>query len=254
MEVRFMPAGAILLIQEETMQLKEMMAELEKRGSEQTRKTFRRHGAPESMFGVKVGDMKVLMKKAGKDHALALQLWDTGNADAMYLAGLMADAQQITAKELERWAKSATWGMLSEYSVAGVAADSPHGPALARKWIDDKQEKVASAGWNTWSGVVSVRADPELDLKELELLLARVEKQVQAEKRQRVRYTMNGFVIAVGCYVVPLRKRALAAAKKIGPVEVDMGDTDCRVHVASAMIEKVVGAGRAGKKRTSARC
>jgi hypothetical protein len=54
--------------------------------------------------------------------------------------------------------------------------------------------------------------------------------------------------------VTPLQKRALAAAKKIGPVEVDMGDTDCRVHVAAAMIEKVAGAGRAGKKRKTARC
>jgi len=69
-----------------------------------------------------------------------------------------------------------------------------------------------------------------------------------------VRYTMNAFVMAVGCHVGPLQKRALAAAKKIGPVEVDMGDTDCRVHVASAMIEKVAGMGRAGKKRKSARC
>ena len=236
------------------MHLKEMMAELEKRGSESIAKTLRRHGAPESMFGVKVADMKVLMKKAGKDHALALALWDTGNADAMYLAGLMADAKQITAKELERWAKTATWQMLSEYSVAGVAADSPHGPALARKWIEDKQEKIASAGWNTWSGVVSVREDSELDLKELEKLLARVEKEIQAEKRQRVRYTMNGFVMAVGCSVAPLQNRALAAAKRIGPVEVDMGDTECRVHVAAAMIEKVAGMGRTGKKRKSARC
>jgi len=236
------------------MQLKEMMTELEKRGSEQTRKTLRRHGAPESLFGVKVADMKLLMKKAGKDHALALELWDTGNADAMYLAGLMADAQKITPKDLERWAKTSTWQMLSEYSVAGVAADSPHGMALARKWIDDRQEKVASAGWNTWSGVVSVREDSELDLKELERLLARVEKQVQAEKRQRVRYTMNGFVTAVGCYVTPLAKRALAAAKKIGPVEVEMGDTECKVHVAAARIEKVAGSGRAGRKRKSARC
>jgi 3-methyladenine DNA glycosylase AlkD len=245
---------AILPVQEASMQLKEMMAELEKRGSESIKKTLQRHGAPNAMFGVKVGDMKVLMKKAGKDHALALALWDTGNADAMYLAGLMADAQQITAKELERWAKNSTWQMLSEYSVAGVAADSPHGPALARKWIDDKQEKVASAGWSTWCGVVAVRPDSELDLKELEGLLARVEKEVQAEKRQRVRYTMNAFVTAVGCAVAPLSKRAMAAAKKIGPVEVDMGDTDCRVHVAADMIAKVAGSGRAGKKRKSARC
>jgi len=236
------------------MQLKEMMAELEKRGSESIAKTFRRHGAPESTFGVKVADMKLLLKKAGKDHALALQLWDTGNADAMYLAGLMADAQKITTRDLERWAKTASWQMLSEYSVAGVAADSPHGPALARKWIDDKQEKVASAGWNIWSGLVSVREDSELDLEELERLLARVENEVQAEKRQRVRYTMNGFVVAVGCFVKPLHAKAVATAKRIGVVTVEMGGTACKVPLATDYIAKVKSAGRIGKKRKSARC
>jgi hypothetical protein len=74
------------------------------------------------------------------------------------------------------------------------------------------------------------------------------------EQPNRVRYTMNGFVMALGCCVAPLQKRALAAARKIGPVEVDMGGTACKIHVAAELIEKVAAAGRAGRKRKSARC
>lgn len=97
----------------------EIMAELESMGSEQTRKTFSRHGAPlANMYGVKVGDLKKVVKKIKGNQALALELYATGNADAMYLAGSVADGLQMTKPQLERWAKQATWYMLSEYTVA----------------------------------------------------------------------------------------------------------------------------------------
>ncbi len=51
--------------------LPEIMTELKSKGSEQTRKTFLRHGAPENMFGVKVGDLKPIAKKIKDDQALA---------------------------------------------------------------------------------------------------------------------------------------------------------------------------------------
>lgn len=114
------------------MQLQEVMKQLEQFGNEQTKKTYTNHGAKEPFFGVKVGDMKTIVTKVKKDHDLSLQLYDTGNADAMYLAGLIADENKITKADLQKWAKDATWYMVSEYAVAGVAAESPHGQELAR--------------------------------------------------------------------------------------------------------------------------
>ena len=60
---------------------------------------------------------------------------------------------------------------------------------------------------------------------------------------------MNAFVIAVGAHVKPLLQHAKQAAKAIGTVSVDMGDTACKVPLASAYIEKIETAGRVGKKR-----
>ncbi len=68
--------------------LREVMQELESLGSEQTVKTFRKHGADGPMFGVKVADLKKIEKRIRGNQSLALELWDTGNSDAMYLAGL----------------------------------------------------------------------------------------------------------------------------------------------------------------------
>ncbi len=67
-------------------------------GSEQTKKVFMRHGAREPFFGVKVGDMKKIVKRVKKNHELSLALYDTGNGDAMYLAGLMPTKRKSRSK------------------------------------------------------------------------------------------------------------------------------------------------------------
>ena len=72
--------------------VKQVMAQLKTLGSEQTRRTFQRHGAPDDMFGVKVADMKTIVKQIRGEQDLAMGLYDTGNVDAQYLAGLLADA------------------------------------------------------------------------------------------------------------------------------------------------------------------
>jgi 3-methyladenine DNA glycosylase AlkD len=231
----------------------EVVAELKTLGSEPIKKIFARHGAPEPCFGVKVEHLKKIQKRIKKDYQLALDLYDTGISDAMYLAGLIADDAKMTRKDLERWVAKASWYMISEYTVPWVAAGSSHGHELALQWIDSKKENIAAAGWTTLGSLVGVKADADLDLAELKRLLQRVEKTLP-QQPNRVRHAMNGFVIAVGCYVEPLTSFALETAKKIGPVSVDMGGTACKVPFAPEYIEKVRQRGSIGKKRKSAKC
>lgn len=231
----------------------QIMTELKKQGTAQTRKTFGRHGAPDDLFGVKIGDLKVIAKKIKGDQSLACELYETGNADAQYLAGMVADGSQMSKKQLDAWANAASWQMISEYSVPGVATESPYARELALKWIKSKKESVAATGWCTYAGIVAMAPDDKLDLAEIKQLLDQVARQIGAAPA-RVRYTMNGFVISVGSYVQPLLKQAKATARKIGVVEVDMGETDCKVPLATAYIEKVEAMGRVGKKRKTMKC
>ncbi len=230
-----------------------VMQKLEALGSEQTVKTFRRHGANGPMFGVKVGDLKQVLKQIKGNQTLALELWETGNADAMYLAALVADGNQMTAKQLDDWAKSAWWQMLSEYSVPWVASEHPQAFAIAKKWIASKRPQIQTSGWNAYSSAISIRADADLDLAEIEELLQMVERDIH-QADNRVKYVMNGFVIAVGSYVKPLLSKAKATAKRIGIVEVNLGDTACKVPLATEYIAKVEQANRVGQKRKTAKC
>ena len=233
--------------------LQQVMTELKKQGNEQTRKTFARHGAPDNMFGVKVGDLKIIAKKIKGNQQLVMELYESGNPDAMYLAGMVADGSQMTKKQLEAWAKQASWHMLSEYTVPGVVCESKHARDLAMKWIKSKNPAIATSGWCTYSGIVAMQPDDELDLKEIKQLMKQVVDTIDSVD-DRVRYTMNGFVISVGSYVEPLLKEAKATAKKLGKVSVDMGDTACKVPLATDYIAKVEGMGRVGKKRKTMKC
>ena len=189
------------------MKTQEILEQLEEFGNEQTKATHMTHGAREPMFGVKVQDLKKILKKTKKNHELSLELYATGNSDAMYLAGLMADETQISKEKLEEWVEQAYWSYLSEYTVPWVAAETPYGFELGMKWIDSEKENVASAGWSTLAYNASVNDDSELDVEAYSQLLDKVKQEIHGAQN-RVRYAMNGFVIAIGSYIKDLTEKS----------------------------------------------
>ncbi|HEV3255852.1 MAG TPA: DNA alkylation repair protein [Gemmataceae bacterium] len=235
------------------MTVEDILEELKPLGRETYRKVLLNHGVKEPLFGVKIEDLKKIQKRVKKDYGLALGLYDTGIYDAMYLAGLIADDPKMTKKDLRHWIEKANCAMLSEYTVPWVAAESRHGRELAREWIASGKESVAAAGWATLSSLVAIKDDAELDPAELEQLLRRVQETIH-QQPNRVRYVMNGFVIAVGTYVKALTDLALQTAAKIGRVSVVMGGTACKLPFAPEYIKKVQQRGSIGKKRKTAKC
>src|SRR5260221_8431025 len=165
-----------------------VLDDLQKLGSESIKKVLVKHGAREPFFGVKVEHLKKIQKRIKVDHALALELYDSGISDAMYLAGLIADPATMTKAQLNKWVKGAYWYFLSGYTVPWVASESRFGAELAHEWIDSPKEQIASAGWATWSSLLSIKPDEELNHAELEKLLDRVQKTIHTSQN-RVRAT-----------------------------------------------------------------
>jgi 3-methyladenine DNA glycosylase AlkD len=232
-----------------------VMSELKMKGKEQTRKIYARHGMdPERVYGVSVADLKAIAKTIKGQQELACDLYETGNMDAMYLAGMVADGSKLTKAQLNKWAKSAVGlQMIAEYTVPWLAVENSLARELALEWMSSKDPTIAASGWSTYAGLLSLKADEALDLKEIDALLARVTHEIGTAPN-RVKLTMNYFVIAVGAYVKPLLKEAKRVAKQLGRVKVDMGETACKVPLATAYIEKIEKMGRVGKKRKTLRC
>lgn len=235
------------------MNFDEIMSRLAELGTAQTKKTFLNHGAKEPFFGVKVGDLKKLVKFVKKDHDLALKLFASGNHDAMYLAGLSVNPKAIAKETLQDWVKKANWYLLAEYTVAGVSAESNYALELAREWMNSEEEMTAVCGWSTYANYISITSDDQLDLGEIQTLLHQVETTIH-EERNRVRYVMNLFVICVGAYVTALHDEAIRVAELIGKVHVDVGKTACKVPLASDYIKKIEQRQKIGVKKKTCIC
>ena len=171
----------------------------------------------------------------------------------MYLAGLIADDEHMSVADLQTWVRQALSQTICEYTVAWVTAGSPHGFRLALEWINAPEEHITASGWATLASVVALTPDDKLDIPTLRSMLDRVARTIHSAPN-RVRYTMNGFIVAVGAYVTPLHEEAVAAAKKIGPVTVDMGGTCCKVPDAADAIAKIEARGSLGKKKKTVKC
>ena len=231
----------------------DIMQQLQAMATESTKRTFLNHGAKEPVYGVKVGDLKTIQKKVKKNHELSLELYKTGNSDAQYLAGLIADEKQITKEQLQDWANTASWHMQSEYTVPWIAAESPYGYVLALEWIDSEEPALQASGWSTLASLVGIKKDEELDIVQLRKLLKRVQVKIHTAPN-RVRYCMNNFILAVGCHVKALTDEAKEIGNTIGPVMVNMNGTACKVPYAPDYIDKVKAAGKLGSKKKMARC
>jgi len=221
-------------------------------GKESYKRVMLAHGAIEPLFGVAIGDMKPIQKEIKKDYQLALDLYDTGIYDAMYLAGLVADDAKMTPADLQKWLDQASCSALSNVTVAWVAAESPHGWEIAQKWLESSDAKTVSAGWATLGGWVALRPDSELDILKLNELLKIVESTIHDQPND-VKYQMNGFVIAAGCYVEELTGEAIRIGQSIGKVHVQLVGS-CKLPAIPDYIKKVADRGRIGKKRKTVKC
>jgi hypothetical protein len=82
---------------------------------------------------------------------------------------------------------------------------------------------------------------------EFEPWLETIEAGIHGAKN-RVRHAMNSALISIGGRSAALEKKAVAAAKRIGRVEVDHGDTGCKTPDAIPYIQKMRARAKARKK------
>ena len=213
--------------------LAEVMSALEKAGTAQTRKTYARHGAIGPMFGVSFADLKALVKRIKVDQELAHALWSTGNVDARNLAVKIADPRLMSPKDLDRWALE--MGRGCHAYVAHLAAEGPHGVSRADAWLKSTSEAQRRCGWMLAGALAKLDLTVPADW--FASRIAAIQNTIdQAPNHERE--AMNGALISIGCRDGVTRRAALLAAKRIGPVSVDHGDTACETPDAAAYIEK----------------
>jgi 3-methyladenine DNA glycosylase AlkD len=233
--------------------LQMVMQELEALGKERTKKMYISNGAHEPLFGVATGQMKPIAKKIKKDQSLAEELYATGNYDAMYFAGIIADPKAMTESDFDRWIDAAYFYMLSDYVVAVTLAETDIAQTVADKWIASGDELRMSAGWSCYCWLLGNRPDVEFNTDKIASMLDQVKNSIH-DSPERTKSAMNNFIYTVGVSYLPLHDKAVETAKTVGTVEVKRNEKKSSFLIASESIQKEIDRGKIGFKRKYVRC
>jgi len=230
-----------------------VMQELEALGKERTKKIYLSNGAYEPLFGVATGAMKPIAKKIKINQPLAEELYATGNYDAMYFAGIIADPKAMTESDYDRWMDAAYFYMLSDYVVAVTLSESDIAQEVADKWITSGEELRMSAGWSCYCWLLGNRKNIEFSEIKIYNMLDMVKNKIH-DSPERTKSAMNNFLYTVGISYVPLHEKAVETAKAIGIVEVKREKKKSSYLNAYESIQKEVDKGKLGFKRKYVRC
>ena len=230
-----------------------VMQELEALGKERLKKTYLSNGAHEPLFGVATGEMKPLARKIKINQPLAEQLYATGNYDAMYFAGIIADPKAMTESDFERWIDGAYCYMLTDWVVSVTLAEADIAQVVADKWIASGDELRMSAGWSCYCWLLGNRPDAEFSAAKIAGMLDQVERTIHVAP-DRTKSAMNNFIYTVAVSYVPLHAKAVETARAVGPVEIRRGEKSSRLPLATEIIQKALDRGQLGFKRKHVRC
>lgn len=235
------------------MDFETVMQELEGLGKERSKKMYISNGAKEPLFGVATGAMKPIAKKIKINQGLAEELYATGNYDAMYFAGIIADPKAMTESDYDRWMDGAYFYMLSDYVVAVTLAESDIAQEVADKWITSGEELKMSAGWSCYCWLLGNRKDNEFSESKISDMLDKVKNTIH-DSPERTKSAMNNFLYTVGVSYKPLNEKAIETANAVGIVEVKRDKKKSSFLNAYESIQKEMDRGKLGFKRKYVRC
>lgn len=217
------------------MNLAETLAQLEQMGTETNRRIYRNHGASDSVYGVSTANLKLLVKAIKKDHALAQQLWATGNYDAQVLATMIADPSQMTSEIIESWANDVYTYGIADY-VADLIYKTPFAEEKAHQWKDSDSEWLGRIGWHLIAKRAADKTHPD---SEFESYLSTIESEIHT-RLNRTRQAQLNALVAIGGRGGAIMDTTIEAVTRIGPVTIDHGNTNCETIDAIPYIHKIV--------------
>jgi 3-methyladenine DNA glycosylase AlkD len=180
-------------------------------GNAKVREMNARNGAPENQFGVKMGDIRAIAKSIKTNHELGLELWGSGNVEAMLMATLIMKPKQLSEADLEQMAASVTYTQLADWLMTNLIRQHPCKEAIRQRWMESSHPMLARAGWT----LTAERVAKNPEGLHPGALLERIEREM-ASAPAPTQWTMNFCLAAIGIHFAEHRQRAIDVGEKLG--------------------------------------
>ncbi|MEM6723577.1 MAG: DNA alkylation repair protein [Bacteroidota bacterium] len=203
----------------------------------------RTYEGPLKTFGIGLTQLKKLSKKVGRNHELALELWESEYWDAKQMACLVEEPKKVTREQVEAQIPQMKGWMATHVYVSNVMPKVACQQELAVEYIESTDDQQRRCGWLMLSNIA--KNDKKLDDAFFKPYIAKAKAELQGEENF-VKDAMNGALLYIGQRSAILHKKCLSAAEAIGAVEVDYGDNSCVAvdvvkHLSNPRILKKVG-------------
>lgn len=243
----------IILIGDSMKEIIEIQDYMQDQSTEQCREIYLRHGANDNVYGSKVADMKLSIKKYRKNHDVGVKLHQTHQEESMYAAHFIIDPTKLDKTFFYNELEHTSWYMISEYSFANLVSRSNYAIELIKEFIKDKRDFVKACGYSALAGYCMLTDDSLLDYELIDNVLLYIKDNIHTESN-RTRYALNNLLIAIGGSVKDKYQECYLIGEHIGKVKVDLGKTSCKVPYTPDYLEKMQLKGKIGEKRKKKTC
>jgi 3-methyladenine DNA glycosylase AlkD len=198
-------------------------------------------------FGIGLTVLRKLAKQIGRDHKLALQLWNTKNHDAKVVGLLIDEPKKLTREQLEQQVEEVDAGALS-HVFSSCDATLPKSALVfevATDWMESKDVVRRRCAYGLIYEMSKNLRKKELTDEFFLNCIRRIDTDVDKEE-EWVRLSMGGALIGIGKRNRKLNKAALKLARRISPIEYDAGETGCEPldilkHLQSDYLKQKLG-------------
>jgi len=194
-------------------QVQSALAWLKRNGTRKNREGMARYAIPsDKAFGVSVSSIQKLAKQLGRNHELALALWETGWYEARMLTAYVDEPARVTPAQMDRWAGAFDNWALPDTLCFALWDRTPHAWAKVTQWSAKRGEFVKRAAFAMlWSlAVHDKRAGNTQFMEGLDLI-----ERAAADERNFVKKAVNMALRAVGKRNAALNKAAIAVARRL---------------------------------------
>jgi len=168
--------------------------------------------AVEQRFGWSMPDLRKLSKELGHDHALALELWRSGIADARILAGLVAEPARLTEEQTEAWVKDINSWDVCDQVCMNLFEKAPFAWRKVREWAGRDEEFVKRTAFS----LLACLAWHDKKAKDEQFIeLFPVVKAAAVDERNFVKKAVNWALRNIGKRNARLNAAAIQAARDI---------------------------------------
>lgn len=220
---------------------------MRKSGTQQNVKIYRNHGCDIDLYGVSMKTLKDIHKQIKNDTELGLLLFKSNNADMLYLSQWIVDVNELSLDDIVSVIDHTNYYVILENVIPNIIIhDVGLTREFIRRYLRSDSPRYRQISYSLYGLLVSYYTN--LDLAKIEKEIKYIETHIQ-EEENRVKYTMNSFLISIGVYIEEYSEQVLALGRTIGTIKVDMGKTSCKVPSIITYIEKNIERNKIGVKK-----